>query len=307
MIERDTTGGSEAFFERAQRRSSTACQELCGPQQSSVKAMFDVLDLLLLRRGIPADDRTLTFRRIDGNPDAKVIYFLPWHTPYTFARQAGLVRLNFLASYEMPPAIVSSEPQLCVEAMLGLVADAKRLLRDQGVDSRDALIVGLSVGSYPATYLANCIGARLCSVAAADRADLMLWQSPAARLVKRRAMQRGIQLSHYTKAMLGYHPVDNLAGIGTGSTFVIGERDPFIPPSRSAGLLSAVESQACGARVVKLNAGHLKTLVASGRHQRAMMGDEVSRVRWPLQIPAGLSLPQLAAARPDTVAEAGEG
>ena len=83
--------------------------------------MFDLLDLLLLKRGTPADDRTLAFRRIDGRPTAKVIYFLPWHTPYVFARQAGFMPLSFLACYEMPPAIVSSEPELCVQAMRGLV------------------------------------------------------------------------------------------------------------------------------------------------------------------------------------------
>src|SRR5947207_11646856 len=131
--------------------------------------MLDIVDLLLLRRGIPADDRTLAFRRIDANPASTVIYFLPWHTPFAFARQAGFAPLDFLACYEMPPAIVSSEPKLCVEAMLGLVADAERLLVDRSVAGKEAVIIGLSVGTYPATYLANRIGARLCSVASADR------------------------------------------------------------------------------------------------------------------------------------------
>ena len=48
----------------------------------SASAMLDLVDLLLLRRGIPADDRGLTFRRIDGNALSKVLYFLPWHTPF---------------------------------------------------------------------------------------------------------------------------------------------------------------------------------------------------------------------------------
>ncbi len=53
--------------------------------------MFDLLDILLLSRGTPADDRTLAFRRIDGNPASNVIYFLPWFTPFWFA-QASRVR-----------------------------------------------------------------------------------------------------------------------------------------------------------------------------------------------------------------------
>ena len=90
--------------------------------------MFDLFDSLLLSRGTPADDRTLAFRRIDGNSASKVIYFLPWFTPFWFARQAGFAPLDFLAAYEMPPAIVSSEPAFCVRAMRGLVLDAERLL-----------------------------------------------------------------------------------------------------------------------------------------------------------------------------------
>src|SRR5438477_11754168 len=142
--------------------------------------MLDLVDLLLLRRGIPADDRALAFRRIDGNAASKVLYFLPWHTPFGIARQAGLAPLEFLACYEMPAAIVSSEPDLCLRAMLALVTDAERLLAERSIAGKDALIIGLSVGSYPATYLANRIGVRLCAVASADRADLAIWERPAA-------------------------------------------------------------------------------------------------------------------------------
>ena len=80
--------------------------------------MLDLLDLLLLKRGLPGDDRTLSFRRIDGDANAKVIYFLPWHTPLSVCRQAGFTPL------ELPRAIVSSDPQLGVKAMRLLVADA---------------------------------------------------------------------------------------------------------------------------------------------------------------------------------------
>ena len=103
---------------------------------------------------------TLAFRRIDGSPASNVIYFLPWFTPFWFARRAGFAPLDFLAAYEMPPAIVSSEPAFCVQATRGLVQDAERLLQKRKIKTEDAVIVGLSVGTYPATYLANRIGAR---------------------------------------------------------------------------------------------------------------------------------------------------
>jgi pimeloyl-ACP methyl ester carboxylesterase len=250
--------------------------------------MLDLLDLWLLRRGIPSDDRTLSFHRIDGNPNSKIIYFLPWHTSYAIARRVGLTPLDYLACYEMPPAAISSVPELSVAAMAGLVDDAAALLANRGINGPDALIVGFSLGSYPATVLANRIGARLCAVATADRADLMLWQSPATRLIKRRALQRGLRLAHYAHVMRGWHPAHNLANLSPGSIFVLGERDPFIPPRRSARLLQAIERFAPKARVFKLAAGHVKTMLSSATHQYAMAGLTKPRT-WRLQIPVRLS------------------
>ena len=242
-----------------------------GDVESFGKAMLDLLDLFLLRRGIPSDDQTLAFRRIDGVADSQVIYFLPWHTPFSIARRLGFIPLDFLACYEMPPAIVSSTPELSVEAMRRLVADAESVLGRHRIVRRNAIIVGLSVGSFPATFLANRIGARLCAVAPSDRADLMLWQSPAARLVKRRCLLRGLELSDYSKAMAGCHPVQNLAGIAPDSVFVMGRRDPFIPARRSKGLLRAIRRHQPHAAVVKLDAGHVKTMLASARYQQALL------------------------------------
>jgi len=258
--------------------------------ESSGNAMLDLLDLYLLRRGIPSDDQTLTFRRIDGNQPSAVIYFLPWHTPFNIAQHFGFTPLPFLACYEMPPAIVSCTPELSVEAMRRMVEDAEAVLAKGGVRASEALIVGLSVGSYPATYLANRLGARLCAVATADRADLMLWQSPAARLVKRRCLQRGVDLARCSKAMSGLHPVQNLSGISADSMFILGQRDPFIPPRRAAGLLRAVRKHAPQARVVSLDAGHVKTMVCSARYQRAMLGLEERSSWWQPSFPSSLSL-----------------
>jgi hypothetical protein len=109
-------------------------------------------------------------------------------------------------------------------------------------------------------------------VAAADRADLMLWQSPAARLVKHRCLQHGVQLSHCSKVMFGLHPSQNLCGIAPESMFIFGERDPFIPARRCKGLLRAIRRYAPMARVVTIAAGHLGTMMASARYQRGMLG-----------------------------------
>jgi pimeloyl-ACP methyl ester carboxylesterase len=249
--------------------------------------MLDLLDLILLKRGIPADDQTLVFRRIDGNPQSRVIYFLPWHTPYRFARHFGFMPLDFLAAYEMPPAIVSSEPARSVQAALGLLADAESTLLGHGIDPKDALIIGLSVGAYTATLLANRHGARLCAVTGADRADLMVWESPAARLIKRRALQKGYALSHYTEAMRGLNPAENLAHIANGSIFVLGTRDPFVPAKRSAAWISAIERFQPSATLIKVDAGHVRTLAMCKAAQQEFAGARPA-ARWRAGRPASV-------------------
>jgi hypothetical protein len=244
--------------------------------------MLDLVDHLLLRRGIALDDCSLAFRRIEGNPRSKVVYFLPLQTSFSVARQAAFLPLDFLAAYEMPNAIASSEPDLCLQAMLALANDAHQLLIDHNVAAGDAVIVGLSAGSYPATYLANRIGARLCSVASADRIDLLIWESPAARIVRRRASQKGYVVSHYTSTLEGSHPAQNLRGLAPRSLFVVGRRDPFIPTGRMNGLLAAVEAHAPCCHVVRLAAGHVATMMLSGRHQRCLSGVTARSPAWRL-------------------------
>jgi pimeloyl-ACP methyl ester carboxylesterase len=150
------------------------------------------------------------------------------------------------------------------------------------------LIVGLSAGTYPATYLANRMHARLCSVASADRADLAIWESPATRLVRHRAAKKGFGLADYSAALFGSHPEQNLAGIAPGSLFVVGRYDPFVPAPRLAGLLTAIKRDVPRGQVVQLSAGHFKTLVMSGAYQRALLGLQRARkawqVRWPFSV-----------------------
>ena len=108
---------------------------------------------------------------------------------------------------------MSSEPELCVRAFHAIIDDALRLIREVGIRPQDLVVIGLSVGTAPATYLANHFGARLYSVASADYGHLMLWQSPATLLVKARAIEKGYSLADFAdaRATSGREPL-KLAG-----------------------------------------------------------------------------------------------
>ena len=247
--------------------------------------MLDFIDYFLIRRSVPHDDWTTAGRRIDGDPESRVLYFLPWNTPYLVARHAGFMPLPFLAAYEMPPAIVSSDPNASVAAVRTMIDDTVALLAAHGLDGRDVLFVGLSVGTYPATYLANMFGARLCSVASADRGDLMIWQSPAAARVKERAIAKGVRLSDYARALRGYHPVDNMPNLRPGSTFIVGWRDLLVPENRTRRLLEVGRAKTRIARFIQFDAGHVATLASSARVQLAMHRELIGSLRPPVPRP----------------------
>ena len=67
--------------------------------------------------------------------------------------------------------------------------------------------------------------------------------------------------------MTGFHPIHNLAGVAPNSMFVMGRKDPFVPSQRRGALQRAIELHLPSAKIVKLDAGHFRTLLLSARHQ----------------------------------------
>jgi hypothetical protein len=214
----------------------------------------------LLRAAQNADDASLEYRKVAGNGRAPVVCFLPWLTPFRLAQRMGLVPRDFLVCYEMPPAIVSSEPELCVKALRRVVDDAENLFVKLDTRRSELLVIGLSLGNAPATYFANGVGARLCSIGSADRGDLLLWESPATRPIKDRAMSKGLDLADFACASRGYHPAENLAGLPHGCKFAMGKWDDCIPAPRRRALAAAVRKHARGSTIVSVDGGHAQTL-----------------------------------------------
>jgi hypothetical protein len=239
------------------------------PVRCCLSTMFSLIDHYLLRRPVSLDDWTVSAIRIDGQKmDVPTIYFLPWNTPYWLAKRIGLIRGPFTACYETTSALVSSEPARSVLALKNIIADAEALLKSQNVAGPSVRIVGYSLGTFPAIYLANRLRARLFSIAPADRGDLMIWQSPATRKIRERAHAKGYSLKDYIEAMAGYNPVENLAGLAPGSAFIIGDPDPFVPAERSRALMEAVRRSCSAAKILKTGGGHVRTVLSGAWYLR---------------------------------------
>jgi hypothetical protein len=222
--------------------------------------MLNTLGHDQLRERSVGDDSSTEFLRIDGDPRSTTIVCLPWCMPYRLAMGRRIVPDDYLACYEMPGGIVSSEPEICIRALRAVVDDATRVFERSRLDASQVLVVGLSIGNAAATMFANRIGARLCSIASADRGDLTLWESPASRHIKARAEAKGYRLSDFTRALRGHHTIDRLANLGPGSRFVVGMKDELLPQARRDGLIEAVRRTLPAAEVIYVDAGHFGTM-----------------------------------------------
>ena len=227
---------------------------------SVLRAMLYSLGQDLFRPRSVGDDTSTAFLRVDGDPHETLMCFLPWRMPYRLAQASRIVPRSFLACYEMPRAIVSSEPECCVEAVHAVTNDAERVIARAGIDPSKILVVGLSIGNAVATFLANRIGARLCSIASADRGDLTLWESPASRQVKELAQSKGYRLPDFTHALRGLHTIENLSSLASDSKFVIALKDELIPSERREGLVAAVRRHLPTAEITYVDSGHFGSM-----------------------------------------------
>lgn len=222
--------------------------------------MFDIDDRLLMRCTLAPSNESLGFKRHVGDLASTLVGFLPWRVPLGLVLRGSEISSKFLVCYELPNGTVSSRPEISAEAMRRVCADAEQLLTNLCVDPAKLTMVGLSLGSGPATYLANKYGCRLVSVVSADRGDDMLWESPAVATVKEKAQAQGFELAHFRQALAGLHPVENLAGIGAGSVFVTSTQDLYVPDTRSHALMSAVAQHRPDAQIVVSHTGHARTI-----------------------------------------------
>lgn len=208
----------------------------------------------------------LSFRRIDGDRTAEAIYFLPWRTSFELAMQFGLLALQrWRACYELPPAIVSAEPAQCAEAIEAITRDVARLAAEDGPPK---LLIGFSMGSVPATVLAAQFHARLWSIASADRGELMIWQSPKVREVRREAERKGYRMEDFASALARFNPVACVPAIDPASFFASGRFDRTIPAARRRALLQCAAARVRTKNIHRLPLGHRGVIVYSRWLQR---------------------------------------
>ncbi len=203
----------------------------------------------------------------DGETSA-VICFLPWLFNFSRARDAGLILPQTTLAYEMPHAIVSATPEMSVEALHAVTRDFLTFIDQRRLDPSRLTLVGLSIGNFAATYIANLIGARLCAVSAADRGEDLIWSSSLAAHVRRQAEHRGIGYDDFAGILRDYNPINNLRNIQPGSTFIVGYFDKVVPYRSARNVVAQARNDIKSIRSAILPFGHSGTLYGGIRYLR---------------------------------------
>lgn len=213
-----------------------------------------------MRHGDRFDDESVAVRRKDGNGRKNIIIFLPWNLPIRIAERLNLIPPDHMAAYQMPNGIISSIPEKCVESIQHIEADFTQLLSTKSGD--DCTLVGLSIGNFPATYLANKYGLRLLSVASGARGDWLIFNSRAATHIRDRALKRGHSIDSFAPVLKGWNPIENLSQLGPRSKFVLGMFDSFVPRESQRALIEQLRSDSPQTDVWQLPLGHRATIWA---------------------------------------------
>jgi pimeloyl-ACP methyl ester carboxylesterase len=217
----------------------------------------------------------LSCRRLEFHhkraPNRQIICFLPWLFSYARSFEAGIIPPGCLFVYEMPHAIVSASPGKSVEALHVVVQDFLALMQQRQFDPAALTLVGLSIGNFVATYLANRIGARLWSVASGDRGEVLVWNSILAEGIRKQAEANGVHYPDFEKTLNAFNPINNLDNLGDGSTFIAGRFDKIVPYRCARNVALAARSLNRTTRRIVLPLGHSGTLFAGVQYLRFMM------------------------------------
>jgi hypothetical protein len=201
-----------------------------------------------------------------AGPDPKgPVYFLPWRTSFATAQRYGLLLERWSSCYELPESIVSAEPELCAASVRVLEADVQQRAAVRGAPT---LIIGFSMGTVPATAIANKLGARLWSFASADRGELMMWSSPAAQPIREQARRYGYGIDDYERCLRTINPIACVSGIARESRFAVGVFDRYVPRERSERLIEEASRRIPKRNVLRLPLGHIGLIAASRWIQR---------------------------------------
>ena len=175
-----------------------------------------------------------------GNP---LVCFLPWRMTFSESMKQDLVPKNRQAIiYEGPTSLVGTNPLQSRESLERIVDNLNDYLEKEGIQKKKLTIIGVSLGTFPAFYIANNLGVkRLIAVCPGARLGENIYGSIATRKIKKEAQEKYPSHEDYDRLLGGFNPIDNISNLPKNEIYVeAGNFDRYIPSRSGRELINAL-------------------------------------------------------------------
>ncbi len=169
--------------------------------------------------------------------------FLPWRTTLEEANQYNLIpKKGQIIIYEGPPNLAGLNPLQSKESLEKIADDLNEYVEKEGIPKKEISVIGLSIGTFPAFYVANNLGVkRIVVICPGARLGENIYGSIATRKIKKEAQEKYPHHEDYDRLLEGFNPIDNISNLPKNEVYVeIGKFDRYIPSRSGRELMDAL-------------------------------------------------------------------
>lgn len=204
--------------------------------------------------------------KINRKSDITWFCFLPRRTNLDIAKKYNLLPRNGnVIAYEVPLNLIASNPNITKNTFFSLINDFKN--EYSKLVSRKIALLGISIGSIPAFYLANRYKAdKLRIVCTTEKLGDGIFSAFAARKIKKECIKEGFNAKIYDEILDGINPIKNISNLPGDTKIVISKFDNYIPYKGGLNLINEIKKRNKNIKFYKfLISGHFLTMFRVGR------------------------------------------
>jgi hypothetical protein len=235
--------------------------------------MFGIMDVIfsVFKIGVGENKSKDKYKKyiLTQNGDFDWICFLPWRTSFETAKKYHLLpSYGNLIIYEGPENLISDDPEKTKRAIEKIVDDFEK--NYPAIKNHNLGFYGLSIGNLPAIHLANKYDCKkLISICPTDKLGEGIFQAFAARKIRKRVIDNGLDAQSYDKVIEKFNPINNIENLPADITIHIARFDRLVPFSGGLELAKKLKASKKNVKIHISNFyGHMMTMFLVGRKNK---------------------------------------
>jgi hypothetical protein len=232
--------------------------------------MFGLLDWIEIKReqmGRQKISKRPKIKIVENGSDELWLCFLPWHMNIKFAEKIGLFPKdkNLIVAWKFN-CLMNEDPH---ETLKNLKSIEKRISREvkKFKGKKKMCVLGISLGNYPAVYMANRLKTeKMVLVAPGDKLGMCIFTGDKTKKLASKIIKRRCSIKSYDRVLKGTNPIENLKNLPTGNIFVhLAMWDRFIKTKEGIILIEEMTKLGKMPKVCKYHfLGHAETVLLFG-------------------------------------------